>query len=401
MQHELHEQLARLGLAEGVNGFPRREFVRVLSVEVPRGIQYLGIHLVHHLHLLDHREVLRIIGVQNGVDADLAHLAKLLLLQRRENAALGLGGELEQPRAMHILEGRAVVVAERKLMRRLDEEGVVQPRMPDIMADSADEQGVPLATAEASVPGADPQQPVHAMRDVDGVEPVVIWASLDVPGLRDLQEAGHHHGVEVYPVVVRTHEVHGSGMVPRLVELQRVQVDRVQQVEGQTRILHHRALRIEHLLEVVLVLLALVLGVPRVGVGLRRALEALDHGPISLAEALHRLRVDHGLVHCDLAQHCKLLHHLLQELCFVPEGVAAEMLLVVVVLRIVLVAGLRVILDSNGHICDRLEDRGGHLANLEQQLLQRPQHDRGDGVGQHKGEADHEQHDNHKEDYVH
>mmetsp|Transcript_47755 Transcript_47755/g.136399 ORF Transcript_47755/g.136399 Transcript_47755/m.136399 type:complete len:314 (+) Transcript_47755:990-1931(+) len=224
----------------------------------------------------------------------------------------------------------------------------------------------------------------------------MVGAGLVVTSLSMLKEVGHDHGVERHTVVLRADKEHGGGVVPRLVELQGVQAPGAQEVHGQARALHHGLLRAQHVL-VVTVLLVLVGVLPRGGLRAAVALEAVDHGLVALPEPLHGHSIHDGLVHCDLAQHGKLLHDLLEELRLVAEGVGV----VVVLAAVLVVLVLAVLVHRARHVRDGLEDRRCHLPDLHQQLLQRSQHNGGHGVRKHQREAHHEHHDEDQQQHIH
>mmetsp|Transcript_36010 Transcript_36010/g.103469 ORF Transcript_36010/g.103469 Transcript_36010/m.103469 type:complete len:396 (+) Transcript_36010:736-1923(+) len=302
---------------------------------------------------------------------------------------------------MHVLQWRFVVVPQSDFVGGLDEEGVVQARVANVVADRAHEKRIPLAIVQVSLPSTNSQEPVNSMGHIDGVEPIVVRNRLDVASLGRLQKGRHDHGIEGDTVVVRAHKVHGRSVVPRLVQLEGVQVPRVEEVQGETCVLDHGLLRVEHVAVVGWRVLHLRIRIllPGVRIGGAGALEALDHCTIALSEALHGLRVHHVLVHGDLREGSELLHDLLEQLRLVAEGVAGA--LVVFVVAVVLVVLRVLILHRDGHVGHRLEDRGRHLAHLLQQLLQRLQDDCGDRVRQDQGEADHQDHHHQKQQDVH
>mmetsp|Transcript_74711 Transcript_74711/g.198505 ORF Transcript_74711/g.198505 Transcript_74711/m.198505 type:complete len:315 (-) Transcript_74711:184-1128(-) len=176
VQQHLRQQLPRLRLAEALHRLARREVVRVVCIELAGGFEDLGVHLVHHLHLLDHGEVLRVVGVQDRVYADLAHVLILRLCQCREDVALHLRHDLKELGTMHVLQRRFVVVPQREVVGGLYEEGVVEAWMAHVMAHGAHQQCVPLVAAQEGIGGAGVQEAVDPVRDVDGVEPVVVRA---------------------------------------------------------------------------------------------------------------------------------------------------------------------------------------------------------------------------------
>mmetsp|Transcript_57262 Transcript_57262/g.170359 ORF Transcript_57262/g.170359 Transcript_57262/m.170359 type:complete len:486 (-) Transcript_57262:445-1902(-) len=123
----------------------------------------------------------------------------------------------------------------------------------------------------------------------------------------------------------------------------------------------------------------------------RGALEAPDHGPVELAEPRQGvgLLVRHVPGHREVAKGPQLHDHPLQEIHLLSQhavGVDLPELAVVVGVAVV------------PHLPGRLEHRRGHVPHLVQQLLQRPQDDRGHGVAEVEGGSDHEGHDAEEED---
>jgi len=97
------------------------------------------VHLAEGLHGLEHAEVVSVVRVQDGLDADRPDLLLLLSRQPPEHITLGHLEDLEHRGAMHVLQGRLVVVADGEFVRGLHNEIVVQPRVADVVADAAHE----------------------------------------------------------------------------------------------------------------------------------------------------------------------------------------------------------------------------------------------------------------------
>mmetsp|Transcript_86921 Transcript_86921/g.266090 ORF Transcript_86921/g.266090 Transcript_86921/m.266090 type:complete len:279 (-) Transcript_86921:182-1018(-) len=278
---------------------------------------------------------------------------------------------------MHILQRRPVVVTERQVMRALDEVHVIDAWVADVVADRAEEDREALHPGEVRVRAAEQQEPVDAMRDVDGVEPIVVRVRLDVPSLRLLQEACGLRSAGAQAVVVRPEEVRRGGQVPRAVELQRVEVPRVEQVQGQPGALRHGRLRAEGVVEQVPLLVPdgvhRPVAVPALPVV---RLQAREHPPVALVHASLGPHVV-LLVVADLVERRQLPDDLRQQGGLGPERVRGVPGLFRV--RIFLVLLLVVLRGRHGG--HGLEDLRGRVPDLAEEVLQRPQDDGGDGVG--------------------
>mmetsp|Transcript_67978 Transcript_67978/g.157773 ORF Transcript_67978/g.157773 Transcript_67978/m.157773 type:complete len:388 (+) Transcript_67978:247-1410(+) len=294
VEHQFRKELAGLGLTEAIYGLFRWPTLWVVLEDFTTSIQNFRVHLVDHLDLLYHCKVLRVVGVEDRVYANLAHFQELRLRQHGKDVARWRAHKLEKFGAMHVLQGGLVVVAQRQLVGRFDQEGVVQTRVTDVVAHCAHKQRITLTAAEKGIRAANLQEAVDAVHDVDGMKPVVVRTALLVAGFCALEEAGHHDRIERGTVVVRAHKVHGRGVVPCLVQLQRVQVPRVEKLQRKAGVLKHCPLSIHHVF-VVLVLLRILVALPRLpsstGLLACMALEAVYHGFVTLPQALQGLRV--------------------------------------------------------------------------------------------------------------
>mmetsp|Transcript_85920 Transcript_85920/g.243725 ORF Transcript_85920/g.243725 Transcript_85920/m.243725 type:complete len:295 (-) Transcript_85920:1335-2219(-) len=265
--------------------------------------------------------MLRVVRVQDRLDAALPHFLELLARQAGEDVALRHVHDLEQPAAVHVLERGLVVVAHGELVRGLDQEDVVEAGVGDVVARGAHQQREPLAAAEVRPRAAELHQVEEAVRDVDRVEPVVVGARPEVVGLRGLQEVAHGHRVGGDPVALGPQEERRGGAVADLVELQRVEVPGVEEAGREPSALQHGDLHGER--GALRIALALVLrAVDPAGAALRAALapEAVDHGTVALGEPRHRFGVDDRLGHHDITQHRQLLHDSLQNVCLITKN---------------------------------------------------------------------------------
>mmetsp|Transcript_40870 Transcript_40870/g.122132 ORF Transcript_40870/g.122132 Transcript_40870/m.122132 type:complete len:399 (+) Transcript_40870:88-1284(+) len=202
------------------------------ALGVPRlRVAPLGAHLVGPPDLLDYLGVLRVVGVQDGRDAHRAGPPVGLPGKAPEDVPDGVAAEVEELGAMHVLQGRAVVVPKSQIMRRLHQEGVVQPRVPNVMADSTHNEGEPFEVAEDALCCAHVQQPEDAVRDVDRVVPVVVGHLDGIQVTRScrLHKAGQAalHAAEVPQAKVEDHEAEAGELTLRLFECRRVEVPAV------------------------------------------------------------------------------------------------------------------------------------------------------------------------------
>mmetsp|Transcript_11506 Transcript_11506/g.27596 ORF Transcript_11506/g.27596 Transcript_11506/m.27596 type:complete len:218 (-) Transcript_11506:1157-1810(-) len=217
------------------------------------------------------------------------------------------------------------------------------------------------------------------------MEPVVVRSRLHIAGLGLTEKIAHNDRVKLHAMVVRAAEVHRRHMIPSFIQLQGIEVPGVQQLHGEACVLHHGTLRELDRLHVQGIF-HLIATIEEFVLRREAALEAGDHGPVVLSKILQELHVEHGLVHGDLADHCKFLHHLRQELGLVAEFGLME----VVLLRVCLV---RRLFHDDLHVRDRLKDCGCHLPHLSQELLQWLQHDAGYRVRKHQRKPNHQHHD--------
>mmetsp|Transcript_53244 Transcript_53244/g.154981 ORF Transcript_53244/g.154981 Transcript_53244/m.154981 type:complete len:284 (-) Transcript_53244:824-1675(-) len=277
---------------------------------------------------------------------------------------------------MHVLEGGAVVVAQGHLVRGLDEEGVVQAVVANVVGDSAHGQSVAVHAGEVGLGVADAQQPVDAMRDVDCMEPVVIGACLGVALLDDLEETRHKVNFDDEAVVVGPEEIDGGRMNSLGVKLEGVDVPRVEEVQSHPGVVEQRLVVRQHPFQR---LGAGLVRVRCVGQYIRgpkrvRGEEAVDERPVQFAEVRHVVvvadRVRATLV--VLVQGRQLPNDLGEE-----AGLVLELLgrLGLPVLATLARGVLVFVLHVAGHVGDRLENHRCRLPDLHQQLLERDEDD--------------------------
>mmetsp|Transcript_91308 Transcript_91308/g.258619 ORF Transcript_91308/g.258619 Transcript_91308/m.258619 type:complete len:1051 (+) Transcript_91308:350-3502(+) len=383
---------AHVRAAEEVDDLPRRELDAAGPVHLLSGVEELGVDLVERLELLDHGEVVLVVGVEHGLDADPPGFGVLGPRELAEDGRLGLARELEEPRAVHALERRLVVVAQRELVRGLHEEGVAEARVPDVVADSAHEEREALQGPQVVLRARELEGAEEGEGHVHGVGPAVVGHLLGaaVAPAGGLEEARAALG----PLLARGPAEHGAVVEAEareadrepglLVELAHVQVPGVEVLRTQARVQQQLLHELRQALAQVWAGHVLVL-VLRQGPAV-----ALQQRAVALAQAAEGLRVQGRGLRRDLAQHCELPQHLLQQLRLRAE--TALVLVHLVALVLVLLA-----LGHGGH---GGEDFRGDLLDIAQEHLQRHEHNRRDGVHEHQAGGHHEHHDRRDEQAV-
>mmetsp|Transcript_44525 Transcript_44525/g.123822 ORF Transcript_44525/g.123822 Transcript_44525/m.123822 type:complete len:290 (-) Transcript_44525:703-1572(-) len=137
VEQQFRKELARLWLTEAVGGLLCGKTVAVFDKKLARCVENLRVHLVQHLDLFDHCEVLRVVRVQDRIDANLPYLQVLLLRQRPEDTALRPANKLEELSAVHVLQRGLVVVPQCQVVGGLDEEVVVKADVGNVVAHGA------------------------------------------------------------------------------------------------------------------------------------------------------------------------------------------------------------------------------------------------------------------------
>mmetsp|Transcript_47754 Transcript_47754/g.136389 ORF Transcript_47754/g.136389 Transcript_47754/m.136389 type:complete len:542 (+) Transcript_47754:117-1742(+) len=185
-------ELAHVWGRQDVHHLGRGAGLPVAEVRLHGHVQGLRVDLHGHLELLHHGEVVLVVRAQDGVDADLARLAVGERRQPREDLVARAVRELEEPRAVHVFQWRLVVVPDRQLVGRLDEEGVVEPRMPYVVPDGTDHQREALMDAEEVLRAGHGEAAEQREGHVGRVDPAVVADLLGIAvGLgRGLHEPG-------------------------------------------------------------------------------------------------------------------------------------------------------------------------------------------------------------------
>mmetsp|Transcript_24630 Transcript_24630/g.43923 ORF Transcript_24630/g.43923 Transcript_24630/m.43923 type:complete len:212 (-) Transcript_24630:217-852(-) len=101
------------------------------------GFAYGLLHLVELVELLDHVEMMHIIGVKDGGDASLAGVLEVLFASKLKNVCLSIAGNVEELGTVHVLQGRLVIIPKRHLVPGLHQEGVCLPEVAEIVAKSS------------------------------------------------------------------------------------------------------------------------------------------------------------------------------------------------------------------------------------------------------------------------
>mmetsp|Transcript_19014 Transcript_19014/g.53637 ORF Transcript_19014/g.53637 Transcript_19014/m.53637 type:complete len:270 (+) Transcript_19014:620-1429(+) len=255
MEEQLLDQFLGLWLGKNIHDFARGGLDLPGLVHLQRDVEHVRVHLVQHLQLLHHGEVVDVVRVQDRVDARLPDLPVLLLVEHPERGRLGLVDDLEELRAVHVLQRRVVVVPDRQLVGRLEEEGVVEARVAHVVAHGADDQRVPLVGAQERVGRAQVQEPEHAVGHVHRVVPVVVRDLRRVPvGAGD----GLDEGREALLVLARVERAevedhHAQAhLVPLLLlDAQRVELPALEDVPVKARVLEEPLDRLHQLLGMV------------------------------------------------------------------------------------------------------------------------------------------------------
>mmetsp|Transcript_136698 Transcript_136698/g.292009 ORF Transcript_136698/g.292009 Transcript_136698/m.292009 type:complete len:323 (-) Transcript_136698:835-1803(-) len=129
--------------------------------------------LVRHLLLRNQPEVRLGVCVEDGIDDDVAHVTARLRVKVHEDRGGRISSNFEEPRAMHVLQGRAIIVAERQVVLGLDEEVVALPKVPDVVAESGHRQREECLRIEESVHLAHLENAVQRECHIHRVHPVV------------------------------------------------------------------------------------------------------------------------------------------------------------------------------------------------------------------------------------
>mmetsp|Transcript_5826 Transcript_5826/g.16867 ORF Transcript_5826/g.16867 Transcript_5826/m.16867 type:complete len:464 (+) Transcript_5826:620-2011(+) len=131
-------------------------------------------HLVQHVGILDHLEVVHHVRVEDGLDAESPALEEVVPPQGfKDIRALRGGEDLEHRGAVHVLQGAAVVVAHGEVVADLDEEGVVETGVPHVMAHRRHQQRELLQPRQKDVGLRQQHKPPNHVQDVDRVHECV------------------------------------------------------------------------------------------------------------------------------------------------------------------------------------------------------------------------------------
>mmetsp|Transcript_45546 Transcript_45546/g.126760 ORF Transcript_45546/g.126760 Transcript_45546/m.126760 type:complete len:222 (+) Transcript_45546:816-1481(+) len=155
----------------------------------PGKVEDVRIRVVEHLQLLDHLEMLCIVRLQYGLDADSPCLTVLFRAEHAEYIGIGPRGEdAKHRRTVHVLQGREVVVAQSQLVLRLHKELVVPPGVSYIMANRRHKQRKAVDPGGKLQYSAEHGTAEDAMQHVAGVPPVVVRVLVPVLLCHRVQE---------------------------------------------------------------------------------------------------------------------------------------------------------------------------------------------------------------------
>mmetsp|Transcript_69591 Transcript_69591/g.163442 ORF Transcript_69591/g.163442 Transcript_69591/m.163442 type:complete len:324 (-) Transcript_69591:34-1005(-) len=118
--------------------------------------------------------MIRIVCMQDGRNSHLPGLLVELLRGLSESVCLGILTDLEQLRAVHVLQRRLVVVADGQLMSRLDEEGVRLAKVPHVVAQRRHQQRILLGWTQPQPPGSEAHESEDRVQHVTGVGEAVV-----------------------------------------------------------------------------------------------------------------------------------------------------------------------------------------------------------------------------------
>mmetsp|Transcript_36763 Transcript_36763/g.84879 ORF Transcript_36763/g.84879 Transcript_36763/m.84879 type:complete len:236 (-) Transcript_36763:1680-2387(-) len=131
--------------------------------------KHLRVHLEEHLKVFNHGLVRHHVRVKDGLDAVLPDLLILLLGQVVEDIGLWFAGDRVELRAMHVLQGRPVVVLHGQLMANFREKAVVHARMSNVMANGGDKQRELFQFRKEASRGDATKDSRHSVEHVNGV----------------------------------------------------------------------------------------------------------------------------------------------------------------------------------------------------------------------------------------
>mmetsp|Transcript_55280 Transcript_55280/g.155554 ORF Transcript_55280/g.155554 Transcript_55280/m.155554 type:complete len:496 (+) Transcript_55280:271-1758(+) len=391
MQQHAAQHAPGVRLPHGFTELSRRPDITAVRavlrplVQVPRAQEQLLVHLPEHLQPLHQHHVVCAVCVEDRLDADAADLPVLLPGERREDRGPRRLEDLEEARAVHVLQGRRVVVADRELVRRLDQEIIVDPHVANVVADGADQQRALFERRhQVAGPVVHVQPREQHVRHVDGVRPVVVLGGLQVLARHGVDEG--RHGVlpaDQHPASAVLEQVGAHLAVLCPVKLQGVETPFPDGLHASRSL---KADRVEH--HVHLAPLADLGGRLR-ALGRRHGVRVLAH----LAKVLERLLVV-GLrsPHSDLAERRQLAHDALEQVGL--GGPLVDAVLVAVGVRRLRPHQRwprRGAVQFLLHVLDVPIDGPPYCADIRKDLLQRDQRYCGHGVGDHEGGDDHEE----------
>mmetsp|Transcript_69408 Transcript_69408/g.165380 ORF Transcript_69408/g.165380 Transcript_69408/m.165380 type:complete len:265 (+) Transcript_69408:269-1063(+) len=144
-------------------------------------------HFVDLADLANHLEVVDVVGVQNRCDADPPGLLLCFLVHLLKDICLLFCRYLEELRAVHVLQRRLVIVAQRQVITQLHEEGVGPTLVPDVVAQRSHQQRIYIYTVQPCLGRRQAKKPVDRMEHIAGMRIVVI---------RQIIVARFHHLME-------------------------------------------------------------------------------------------------------------------------------------------------------------------------------------------------------------
>mmetsp|Transcript_46316 Transcript_46316/g.110243 ORF Transcript_46316/g.110243 Transcript_46316/m.110243 type:complete len:255 (-) Transcript_46316:2629-3393(-) len=128
--------------------------------------------LVDELQLLDSCKVRMGICVENGFHNSVPQVSVVVPLQPSEDVLVVISSNLKERRAMHVLQWRMIIVANRQIMVGFNQERIVDARMPHIMSQRSYHEGKQVPRYQVGSRVAALQQSkdhagnVHAMQEV-------------------------------------------------------------------------------------------------------------------------------------------------------------------------------------------------------------------------------------------